>query len=159
MLEELHILLIEDNATDIELITEALKEVPHGYILESATDGEVGLQRLYSTEIKPNLILLDLNLPKKSGLEVLKEIKKDASLRAIPVIILSNSKSEDDIVLAYASHCNAYVRKPLGFDELSKCVLEITNFWFRCAILPKQTAVPVTSLTNPPAPQTGFEPV
>jgi chemotaxis family two-component system response regulator Rcp1 len=153
MSDELHILLIEDSKTDIELISEALKDISQSYVLETATDGETGLAVLFSNEIRPNLILLDLNLPKKSGLEVLKEIKRDASLRIIPVVILTNSRSEDDIVVAYASHCNAYVRKRLGFENLLESVLQITNFWFKCAALPKQSIAPNSALSNPPISQ------
>jgi CheY-like chemotaxis protein len=145
---EVNILLVEDNSQDARLVREALKDSKLDHVLEVATDGEAAMQVLYSAEFRPHIILLDLNLPKKSGIEVLKEIKKDSSLRPIPVIVLTNSRSEDDVVLAYASHCNAYVRKPLGFDGLLDALNRIGQFWLDCATLPKQTA---PDLSVPPS--------
>lgn len=137
-MSEVHILLVEDNRRDATLIEEALKESELAFNLQVATDGEAALQVLYTAEFRPHIVLLDLNLPKKSGLDVLKEIKKDSVLRPLPVIILTNSRSDDDVGLAYASHCNAYVRKPLGFDGLIQTINSIEQFWFSCATLPKQ---------------------
>lgn len=139
-MSEVHILIVEDNYKDVELISEALKEISDRIIIETAADGDTALQYLYGVENKPTLILLDLNLPRMSGLEVLKEIKKDSGLKIIPVIILTNSKSEDDVVLAYASHCNAYVRKPLGFTALIDCIRSLDQFWFKVASLPRPLA-------------------
>jgi CheY-like chemotaxis protein len=137
---EVNILLVEDNSRDARLVREALKDSRIDHVLEVATDGEAAMQVLYSAEFRPHVILLDLNLPKKTGIEVLKEIKRDSSLRPIPVIVLTNSRSEDDVVLAYASYCNAYVRKPLGFDDLLDTLNRIGQFWFESATLPKQLA-------------------
>jgi len=139
-----NILLVEDNSRDATLIKEALKDSRIDHVVEVVTDGEAALQMLYSAEFKPNLILLDLNLPKKSGLEVLKEIKKDSSLRPIPVIVMTNSRSEDDVILAYASHCNAYVRKPLGYDGLLETLTGLGKFWFEIATLPRQGSIDVS---------------
>jgi CheY-like chemotaxis protein len=139
-----HILLVEDNSRDATLIKEAFKEALVDRVVEVVTDGEAALQVLYSAEFKPNLILLDLNLPKKSGLEVLKEIKRDPSLRAIPIIVLTNSRSEDDVVLAYASHCNAYVRKPLGYDRLLETLGSLGKFWLEVVTLPRQGSIDVS---------------
>ncbi len=139
-----NILLVEDNSRDATLVKEALKESLIDHVVEVVTDGEAALQVLYAAEFKPNLILLDLNLPKKSGLEVLKEIKRDSSLRAIPIIVLTNSRSEDDVVLAYASHCNAYVRKPLGFEGLLETLGSIGKFWLEVVTLPRQGSVDVS---------------
>jgi len=150
---EVHILLVEDNSRDVILVKEALKDAEKvsdlQFIVEVAVDGEQALQILYSAEFRPNLILLDLNIPKKHGIEVLKEIKRDSCLRPIPVIVLTNSRSEDDVVLAYASYCNAYVRKPLGFDGLFESLSRIGEFWFQTATLPRQglvdTSIPPSS--------------
>lgn len=147
-MSEVNILLVEDNSRDALLVREALKDSKIEHVLEVATDGEAAMQVLYSAEFRPHIILLDLNLPKKTGIEVLKEIKRDSSLRPIPVIVLTNSRSEDDVVLAYASHCNAYVRKPLGFDDLLDTISRIGHFWFTSATLPKQM---VPDLSIPPS--------
>lgn len=145
---EINILLVEDNSRDVTLVKEALKDSKIEHVLQVATDGEAAMQILYSAEFRPHIILLDLNLPKKTGIEVLKEIKRDSSLRPIPVIILTNSRSEDDVVLAYASHCNAYVRKPLGFENLLDTLSRIGHFWFTVATLPKHIAL---DLPAPPS--------
>jgi len=134
---EFHILIIEDSPQDIELLMEAVEIVSDRIVVESASSGDAGLQLLYQAENQPSLILLDLNLPKKSGLEVLREIKRDPTLKTIPVIILTNSMSQDDVVSAYASHCNAYVRKGLGIDFLTQLITSLEQFWFQLASLPK----------------------
>lgn len=144
---EVHILLVEDNRRDAALVQEALKESPISYVVEHAIDGEAALKSLYTAEVKPQLVLLDLNLPRKGGLEVLKEIKRDSTLRPIPVVVLTNSRSEDDVVLAYASYCNAYVRKPIGYSDLLVAIERLSQFWFGCATLPKQ---PAPDLSLPP---------
>jgi chemotaxis family two-component system response regulator Rcp1 len=145
---EVHILLVEDSHQDALLIREALRDTGLEHKLTTATDGEGALQILYSAEYRPNIVFLDLNLPKISGLEVLKEMKRDSGLRSIPVIILTNSMSEDDVVTAYANHCNAYVRKPLGFERLMTSLNHICQFWFDTATLPKHRATTFTS--SPP---------
>lgn len=139
-MSEVNILLVEDNSRDANLVKEALKDSHIDHVLEVVSDGEAAMQLLYSAEFRPHIILLDLNLPKKPGIEVLKEIKRDSSLRPIPVIVLTNSRSEDDVVLAYASHCNAYVRKPLGFEGLLDTINRIGLFWFASATLPQYVA-------------------
>lgn len=148
---EVHILLVEDNSSDVILIQEALKDAAIPHVLRVAVDGDEALQILYSADFRPHIVLLDLNLPKKSGLEVLKEVKKDPSFRPIPVLILTNSKSEDDVILAYASYCNAYVRKPLGFEGLLKTVASIGQFWFETSTLPKQGMG--SDMSIPPIPE------
>jgi CheY-like chemotaxis protein len=144
---EVHILLVEDNRRDAALVQEALKESHISYVVEHAIDGEAALKSLYTAEVKPQLVLLDLNLPRKGGLDVLKEIKQDSTLRPIPVVVLTNSRSEDDVVLAYASYCNAYVRKPIGYSDLLVAMDRLSQFWFSCASLPKQ---PAPDLSLPP---------
>ncbi len=144
---EFHILLVEDNRLDAALIQEALKEQPVSYVVQHASDGEAALKILYAAEVKPQLVLLDLNLPRKTGLEVLKEVKKDSTLRPIPVVVLTNSRSEDDVVLAYASYCNAYVRKPVGYSNLCLTLNRLGQFWCECATLPKPA--PDSSVSSP----------
>lgn len=135
-MNEVAILLIEDNKRDAELIAEALKEsqVPHRLTL--AVDGEEALRLLRGTD-QPHLVLLDLNLPKVSGVDVLRAIRQDPILRLTPVIILTNSRSEDDVETCYAACCNAYVRKPLGFDRITKMMDATAQFWFGAATLPR----------------------
>jgi len=136
MTREFHILLAEDNATDAELISEAFKECRLKYLLQMVRTGEEAIQALHLQEHNPDLFLLDLNLPKKGGLEVLREVRADFRLATIPIIILTNSQSDDDILQAYGDYCNAYVRKPLGFDELVAAIQAIEDFWFKTATLP-----------------------
>src|SRR5438105_11975592 len=109
---EVDILLIEDNRVDAQLIAEALKDANISHRLDLATDGEAGIANLRSRGSRPDLILLDLNLPKLHGIEVLKAIKTDPMFRMIPVIVLSNSTTPGDVEACYNNHANAYVRKP-----------------------------------------------
>ncbi len=135
------ILLVEDNEGDIGLIEEILEETRIRNILHVATDGEEALLYLYgkgkfSGSPHPDIVLLDLNLPKKDGREVLKEIKKDESLKKIPVVVLTTSQAEKDILRAYELNANAYVTKPLDFDQLIDVVTSIANFWLGIVKLP-----------------------
>jgi CheY-like chemotaxis protein len=128
------ILLVEDNEGDIGLIEEVFEEVRIRNILHVATDGEDAILFLhgegkFSGSPRPDMILLDLNLPKKDGREVLKEVKEDRNLKSIPVVILTTSGAEKDILRAYELHTNAYVTKPLDFDQFIKVVESIANFW------------------------------
>ncbi|MBL0309385.1 MAG: response regulator [Bacteroidetes bacterium] len=136
-----HILLVEDNPADIRLTKEALKESSLEITLDVVMDGEAALDFLlkrkgYSDATTPLIILLDLNLPKKNGLEVLKEIKADESLKEIPVIVLTTSDAKHDITRAYQLYANCYIIKPIDFDEFSKVIQLIEAFWFRAAKLP-----------------------
>lgn len=135
----IHILLVEDNSTDAELFTEAFSEAcecPHA--LQVASDGEEAMQVLRALEIKPHLVLLDLNLPKKSGFEVLQELRQDPdpSLNLLPIIVLTNSRSNQDVTKAYAYRCNAFIRKPMGFPNIVRAVKQLGRFWLKCAVLP-----------------------
>jgi len=142
-----NILLVEDNQVDAELITEAFEEVC-GCVpaIKTVSDGEGVLQFLRSLDQdqKPGLMLLDLNLPKKGGLEILKELRvdPDPALNLLPVIILTNSKTSQDVRRAYEHRCNAFVRKPIGFENLVEVVRKLSQFWCQCAILPNQASVP-----------------
>jgi two-component system, chemotaxis family, response regulator Rcp1 len=128
------ILLVEDNITDIKLIEEALREYKVNNNLYTVRDGIEALDFLYrkgkyEKAIRPDLIILDLNLPKKDGIEVLEEIKSDEELKRIPVVILSTSGAEPDIMRTYNLHANCYIQKPLGFNDFIEVVKSIEHFW------------------------------
>ena len=135
------ILLVEDNEGDVGLIEEVFEEAKINNNLHVAEDGEEAILYLhcegkFSGSPRPDIILLDLNLPKKDGREVLKEIKEDDNLKNIPVVILTTSNAENDILVAYDLHANAYVTKPLNFDQFIKVVGSIENFWLGVVKLP-----------------------
>lgn len=153
MFEEFDILLVEDSPSDVELVREALKEIGHPHRLEVVEDGEKALNTLINRAEKPHMIILDLNLPLISGAEVLRIIKKDYVLKMIPVIVLTNSESQDDVARCYSRHANAYIRKPVGFDELTNAFRSLWDFWMITAVLPKP-GVP-SPHTIPPASSRG----
>lgn len=135
------ILLIEDNPGDVRLTQEAFKEGKKDVTLEVVTDGIEALKFLrkegpYAEKQIPDLILLDLNLPKWDGREVLKEIKNDPSLRRIPVIVLTTSNAGTDILNSYDLHANCFINKPIDFDNFFNIIHKIEEFWLSTAILP-----------------------
>jgi len=135
------ILLVEDNPGDVKLTEEALKESKITNELFVATDGVEALDFLwhrgkFAKAPCPDIILMDLNLPKKSGKEVLAEIKADKKLRRIPVIVLTVSTAEEDVLKSYDLHANSYITKPINFDQFTRIVREIENFWFTIVTLP-----------------------
>jgi CheY-like chemotaxis protein len=135
------ILLVEDNKGDVGLIEEVFEESKIKNQLHIAEDGEEAMRYLhgegkFSGSRLPDLILLDLNLPKKDGREVLREIKEDENLNNIPVIVLTTSNAEKDVLEAYGLHANAYITKPLDFDQFIKVVESIENFWLEIVRLP-----------------------
>ncbi len=135
------ILLVEDNEGDVGLIEEVFEEISIRNILHVAEDGEEAIFYLYgkgkfSGSSRPDIVLLDLNLPKISGLEVLKEMKEDENLKNIPVVVLTTSQAEKDILRAYELNANAYVTKPLDFDQLNDVIKSIANFWLGIVKLP-----------------------
>ncbi|MDX8412016.1 MAG: response regulator [Mariprofundaceae bacterium] len=135
------ILLVEDNPGDVRLIREAMRENKILNTLNVVSDGVEAmayLQRIddYAGASRPDLILLDLNLPKKSGREVLEEIKMDEFLKRIPVLILTSSEAEEDIVATYDLHANCYVVKPGGLDDFVAVVRSIESFWLTIVKLP-----------------------
>ena len=135
------ILLVEDNEGDVGLVEEVLEEAKIRNIIHVANDGEEAILFLhgygkFSGSPRPDIILLDLNLPKKDGREVLKEIKENDNLKNIPIVILTTSGAEKDILRAYELHANAYVTKPLDFDEFIKVVESIASFWLEIVRLP-----------------------
>jgi CheY-like chemotaxis protein len=131
------ILLVEDNRADALLVQEALRTVGVDAPVEVATDGEAALRRLRDAGgSRPGLVLLDLNLPRLDGREVLSHLKTDPALRDIPVVVLTTSSAPPDVALAYDRGANAYVRKPLGMERLEEAVASIRDFWLRTATLP-----------------------
>ena len=135
------ILLVEDSEADAILVKEALSQVSSDHAVETVRDGEDALARLRSsTATRPDLVLLDLNLPRKDGRSVLAEIKSDEALKTIPVIVLTTSSAPADVAYAYLHSANSYVRKPLGLDRLIEAASAIKDFWLRTATLPTEAA-------------------
>ena len=137
------ILLVEDNPGDVRLTREALRAGKVRNNLYVASDGVDALAFLrregqYADAVRPDLILLDLNLPRKDGREVLQEIKADATLRYIPVVVLTSSQAEQDILRAYDLHANCYVSKPVDLDQFIHVVHSIEDFWFTIVKLPPE---------------------
>jgi chemotaxis family two-component system response regulator Rcp1 len=142
--EPIEILLVEDNTGDARLAVEALKDSKVHNNLHHVEDGVEAMAFLhkedgYAEVPTPDLILLDLNMPKKDGREVLVEIKEDPALHLIPVVILTTSAAERDLVRTYGMHANAYVVKPLDLDQFIKVVQAIENFWFTIVKLPQMS--------------------
>lgn len=154
-MSEVDILLIEDSRVDAQLVAEALKDAGILHRLDLVSDGEEALRHLRERERRPDLVLLDLNLPKVHGLEVLKAIKADPLLRVIPVIVLTNSTAPDDVAACYANFANAYIRKPIGFDGLTATISITGQFWFKTVVLPgnhttvQKLSLPPTSKRKP----------
>jgi two-component system, chemotaxis family, response regulator Rcp1 len=143
MTRPVEILLVEDNPGDVRLTKEALREGKVRNNLYVAADGVEALRFLrregeYDQAVRPDLILLDLNLPRKDGREVLEEIKQDAQLRTIPVVVLTSSQAEQDICRAYDLHANCYVTKPVDLDQFITVVKSIETFWFTIVKLPPE---------------------
>ena len=140
-MKPIEILLVEDNPGDARLTTDAFKE---GRIINNmhvVKDGQEAMDYLnhqgaHAGSVRPDIVLLDLNLPKKSGLEVLKEIKADPQLKTIPVVILTTSASDKDILSAYENYVNCYIRKPVDFNDFIVVVTKIEDFWL--SIVPPQ---------------------
>ena len=135
------ILLIEDSSTDVLMIREALSEAKLLNKIHVAEDGVEALDFLhkrgkFASSPRPNLILLDLNLPRKNGREVLAEIKADKDLKRIPVVVLTTSSAKEDILRSYDLHVNCYVVKPVEFDSFVKAVQSIQHFWSSTVSLP-----------------------
>jgi chemotaxis family two-component system response regulator Rcp1 len=141
--QPIDILLVEDNPGDVRLTREALKEAKVLNNLSVVQDGIEAIAFLrregkYAQEVRPDIIFLDLNLPKKDGREVLAEIKKDPNLRRIPVVILTTSKAEEDVVKTYDLHANCYITKPVDIDQFVMVVKSVEEFWFTIVKLPDE---------------------
>jgi CheY-like chemotaxis protein len=139
--QSIDILLVEDSPTDALMAREALefsKVLNHIHCVEDGVEAMAFLRRegRFRDVPRPGLILLDLNLPRKSGREVLEEVKADESLRTIPVVVLSTSKAEEDVLRSYGLHANCYITKPVEFHKFAEVVRSIRDFWFSIVTLP-----------------------
>jgi CheY-like chemotaxis protein len=137
----IEVLLVEDDPGDVLMTQEAFEEHKVGNRLKVVSDGVDALAYLrkeepFQSAVRPDLILLDLNLPKRDGREVLKEIKNDASLRQIPVVVLTTSQADEDVLRSYQLHANAYVTKPVDFERFVKVVKQIDEFFISVVRLP-----------------------
>ncbi|MBA3457032.1 MAG: response regulator [Deltaproteobacteria bacterium] len=139
----IEILLVEDNPGDVRLTQEALREGKVKNNLHVARDGVEALAYLrregpYKDAVRPDLVLLDLNLPKKDGREVLAEIKSDPKLKMLPVVVLTTSSAETDIVGTYSQYANCYITKPVDLEQFVKVVKSIDDFWLTVVRLPSE---------------------
>lgn len=139
--KQIEILLVEDNEGDARLAKEALKESKIKNEIHVVADGVEAMAFLrkegaYAGSPRPDLVLLDLNLPKKDGRQVLAEIKSDEHLKRIPVVILTTSKDEEDVLRTYNLHANCYITKPIDLDQFVKVVRSVEDFWFTIVRLP-----------------------
>jgi CheY-like chemotaxis protein len=137
----IEILLVEDSPSDTELTVEALKDFKVRNHVSIVEDGVLALQFLrregpYAQALRPDLILLDLNLPRKDGREVLAEIKEDEQFKAIPVVVLTTSRADQDILRAYNLNANCYINKPVDFNQFLEVVRAIESFWLYVVTLP-----------------------
>jgi chemotaxis family two-component system response regulator Rcp1 len=135
------ILLVEDNPGDVRLMVEALKDAKVNNNLHVASNGEAAMEFLrregnHAEALTPDLVMLDLNLPKKDGREVLAEIKEDPDLKHIPVVVITTSAAEEDILKSYKLHANCYITKPVNFEQFIKVVHSIEEFWLTVVKLP-----------------------
>ena len=135
------ILLVEDNPGDVRLTIEALKEGKVSNNLQTVNDGVDALAYLrkqgkFADAVRPDLVLLDLNLPKKNGREVLEEIKQDSDLKRLPVVVLTTSNAEQDVMKTYDLHANCYITKPVDLEQFLKVVRSIEDFWLTIVRLP-----------------------
>lgn len=138
-----NILLAEDNPADVRFTQEAFKEAKVINSLHVVPDGVEAMDFLYrrgkySEAERPDVILLDLNMPRKNGYEVLAEIKADPDLKRIPVVILTTSEAESDVLKTYNLHANCYITKPVGLDQFIEVVQTIESFWFTVVVLPPE---------------------
>jgi chemotaxis family two-component system response regulator Rcp1 len=139
----IEVLLVEDSPGDVRLTREALKDAKAQISLHVASDGIEAMEFLEREGIhadapRPDLVLLDLNLPRKDGREVLKEIKESPTLKSIPVVILTTSASETDVLHSYQLHANCYISKPVDLEGFLKVVRSIDNFWLSVVKLPHE---------------------
>jgi CheY-like chemotaxis protein len=141
----IEILLVEDSPSDVRLTVEALKDAKVRNHLSVVNDGVEALAFLrkvgkYADSPRPDLILLDLNLPKKDGREVLKELKQDENLKPIPVVVITTSKSDEDILKSYNLHANCYITKPIDLEQFLTVVKAIESFWLTIVKLPPDSS-------------------
>jgi CheY-like chemotaxis protein len=137
------VLLIEDNEADADLVKEAIaggKIITNLHVARDGVEAMAFLRKTgrYARMPRPDLILLDLNLPKKDGREVLREVKEDPDLSLIPVVVLSTSAADEDVLRSYRLHANCYIAKPVDFESFTKIVNELKDFWFSLVVLPRK---------------------
>lgn len=143
--EVIDILLVEDDPDDAHLTREALKDGKVRNTLHHVKDGVEAMEFLrregrYAQSPRPDLVLLDLNLPRKSGYEVLAEVKADAALRPIPIVVLTTSETDEDVLKTYGLNANCYITKPVDLDQFFKVVQSIEDFWLSIVKLPRVSA-------------------
>ena len=136
---------MEDNPGDVELVQRALRESNYHYELMVVTDGEEAMALLrressYSETPRPDLVLLDLNLPKKDGREVLAEVKADPDLQTMPVVVLTTSRTQQDILAAYGLRANTYISKPVDAKTFSSTVRTVLDYWLNASTLPRESS-------------------
>jgi DNA-binding response OmpR family regulator len=137
----INILLVEDNPADARLIKEVFKDTKiknELYVVKDGVDAMALLnqENEYANIPRPDVILLDLNLPRKDGREVLKELKEDDTLKSVPIVVLTTSSAEEDIIRTYNNHANCYITKPVDFDQFLKVINAIEDFWLTVVSLP-----------------------
>lgn len=137
----IEILLVEDNEGDIFLTRKAFEKAKIANHIHSATDGEMAIDMLnqtgkYKDIPRPDIVLLDINLPKKNGIQLLEEIKSDENLRRIPVVMVTSSKTEEEVIKTYDLHASAYIIKPIDANKFQEVVAAVENFWFKIVVLP-----------------------
>ncbi len=139
-MKALRILLVEDSPSDVRLIREALKQTPVPVDITVARDGVEAMDYLHNADKgivdRPDLVLLDLNLPRKNGREVLAEVKGSPTLKQIPVLVMTSSRSDEDVSIAYSLNANCYITKPGDLHEYVHVIRAIEDFWFLTATLP-----------------------
>lgn len=144
--DPIEVLLVEDNPADVDLTEEALRSTKVRNNLNVVRDGEEALAYLrrqgrYADATRPDLILLDLNMPRKDGREVLAEIRDDADLKLIPVVVLTTSESEKDVLMSYELGANCFITKPVDLHQFINVVMSVENFWFSVVKLPTQPSL------------------
>ena len=142
-MRSIEILLVEDNPGDARLTREALSQSKVSNNLHHARDGEEAMRFLrregqFANAPTPDLVLLDLNLPRRDGREVLEDVKRDPLLKHIPIVILTSSEAEEDILRSYRLHANCFITKPVDLEQLTKVVQAIEQFWFTLVKLPPE---------------------
>jgi CheY-like chemotaxis protein len=140
-MQSVHVLLVEDNEGDVRLVREALKDGKVAINLHAVTDGEQAMEFLFRKgrhrqAVRPDIVLLDLNLPGKDGREVLRDMKGDPDLRRIPVVVLTTSSADEDVLKAYNLHANAYLTKPVKLDDFVTIMKSFEEFWLTLVKLP-----------------------
>ncbi|MBV9869870.1 MAG: response regulator [Frankiaceae bacterium] len=141
--QPIEVLLVEDDPGDVVMTQEAFKDYKIANNLNVVTNGEDAIAYLrregpYADAVRPDLVLLDLNLPRRDGREVLREVKNDPALKSIPIVVLTTSDAEDDVLGSYNLHANAYVRKPVDFDQFVAAVRAVDDFFIRVVRLPSR---------------------